>query len=246
MYKPNQINPNQPADVEQRRSLRPVIVALIIFLALAVAVCLFVNSKTHKVPKTDKEQLLQLTKQLVQENSNYRQAPDRKKPQVLEKMVDRSKQRKEQMAALIKKEPDLAVRVAFDEKARELLPNEIQANIEEQVTLAGNLEVSHWDDFENKKAGFYYSLNAKGIKSNLYPTGENVEALTNLANEEITVSGIIIGKDVAVEKVSGNTQVKGEVLGALDQTVLVMVLNNAVSVSSANNMVITGANSRSE
>lgn len=158
---------------------------------------------------------------------------------MLAKMVDLSEQRKEKMATLIKKDPDLAVRVAFDQKAKGILPSEIQVNTEEQVTLEGNLGVSHWDDFERKKGGFYYKLKSNGTGFNLYPSQENVDALISLANEEVKVSGIKIGQEVAVEKVSGEDQVKGAVLGVLDQTILVMVLNNTVSVASAQSVVFS-------
>src|SRR3989344_4804689 len=167
----NRINLDQPEDMPEKRSLRPALVALIIFLALAVAVGLFVKSKSSKVPKNDQEAVEIFNRDLIKKSNAY---VKNKKEKTLAQMVDLSKQRQEKMITLIQNNPTEALKVTLNSETRDNLPSEIQDNIESEVTLTGQLQVTHIDDFENNKSIPMDILFATGGgEYHIYPTKES-------------------------------------------------------------------------
>lgn len=183
----NQMNDNQDL----------IIILAMTVILLILAIFVVVNfGLVPKVKISSNKAVAILTDQLEKETSKYQRAADAKKPKLQAKMLEIAKQRKQEMASLIKENPAQALALAIPKEKRDSLPAQVQENIEEEVTLTGNLQVSHIDDFENKKEIPYNTLTTETEQFFIYPT-EPLPA--ELSGTKVEVSGIVLGQNIATD-----------------------------------------------
>ncbi|MDO8522828.1 MAG: hypothetical protein Q7S12_00885 [bacterium] len=74
-----------------------------------------------------------------------------------------------------------------------ILPQEVRGNVEESVSLVGQLEVVHIDDFNGKNSYFKYFLRTPTERFQFYPVGASLESS---ANASVTVEGFKLNNKI--------------------------------------------------
>src|SRR3989344_3963641 len=104
-------------------------------------------------------------------------------------------QRATLMLGLAETNPAAFIGYALPKTVRAKLPKSVQAQVEEQKTLTGTIEVFHIDDFENhENSHFKYFLRVGGKRLALYSAGD-LPAL--LSGSQLSIKGYQLG-DIVV------------------------------------------------
>lgn len=141
-----------------------------------------------------------LTKTLVSLTTQYQQAAPTKQPQLLKNLSNVATARQQFLAALIESDPGEVLRVAVPAALRSSLPPEVQAYVEEEVTVEGLLEVLHEDGERGSR--YLHFLQIHGQRLSLHFAGDAPSLLTG---SRVRVSGVRVKQALALA--SGPTSV---------------------------------------
>ena len=139
-----------------------------------------------------------------------------------------SKQRKEAVQELIRSNPQIFFAIKMKKEDRAKFPLAVQANIEKEVTLEGETEVLHFDDFKNpKNSRNEYYLKTSAGKIRLYPTSP----LHFISGTKIRLTGYQVDTMLAYDSSADNLQIMtaprtAAALG--DQKILVLLLDETL------------------
>ncbi|OGY25816.1 MAG: hypothetical protein A2Z24_00440 [Candidatus Woykebacteria bacterium RBG_16_44_10] len=149
--------------------------------------------------------LLKLNDQLVK-------AIPGQKGKILEEMASVANSRKARMESLLEKNPKEVLKASFPKEIVASFPAEIQKNLEQPVTVSGDLEVLATDDFAKKQSKTQYFLNSDKERFSLYPTKKLAVAKSGT---KVEISGIKIDNKIIFE---GTPSQDFKVLGTLTDT----------------------------
>ncbi|MBI2984419.1 MAG: hypothetical protein HYY50_02245 [Candidatus Kerfeldbacteria bacterium] len=151
------------------------------------------------VPKTPTMQ--SLTTELLSLNTQYQQASASGKVKKLRTLRSIAEQRKTLAASLLQKDPGTFLKTSLAQSDRDSLPSEIQPLVEQAVTLQGEIEVEHSDDFQHAVAYYSYSVKTKDPPASfrLHFSGAGP---TILSGATVKVSGVQLDNDFAVPGVT--------------------------------------------
>ncbi|MFH1170583.1 MAG: hypothetical protein V1704_03425, partial [Candidatus Vogelbacteria bacterium] len=115
------------------------------------------------------------------------------------------KDRKNEMLNLAKTNPRLFLNQKLSPTIIQQIPPELRTNIEQPVSLSGNLEVMHVDDFDHPENSRYdYSLVVGHDKYELYPT----QPIISASGAVLAVSGSRLDTILVVEaEIAGNLHI---------------------------------------
>lgn len=148
---------------------------------------------------TQKKIINNLTAELLEKKDKYNnltksgQVSVQAQKETLDNLTAVAIRRKEELSKLIEQNPQAFLDTATLSEQKNTFPKQIQAYIEEKSEITGNLQLTHFDDFENKKNRDIFSVDsteiyiAKGVI--------DIPARTKLA---IKVNGVNLGNKMAV------------------------------------------------
>ncbi|WP_446637169.1 NEW3 domain-containing protein [Vibrio rotiferianus] len=196
--------------------------------------------------KNLKRKIQQNSSDLLVAIDNYQNNNGEAKLRYFSEVLMLLKSRQETIAQLADIDPDLATKVAFNNKQRKLIPSELQGFVEQEQQLEGALEVFYEDDDKTHSSRLRYILNsgnsrtevkfpnyvvAKGLRDgnkvrvggvNIKQSGKKLDLLA--LNED--PSNLLIladGSDTASTDGSDSVQLTASSFG--EQRTLVMLLN---------------------
>ncbi len=163
------------------------------------------------------------TLKLMKLNSKFVKAKDNKKQDILNEMAAVSSSRKKGMQSIIKTNPEEVLKLSFPRKVRSGFPTQVQKNLEQEISVAGVLELLVLDDFKNKKSKTEYFLRADKKRFTLYPT----KTLSVTSGSKIKVAGMKIGNSIVFEPGIGQkSKVQSAVSNTLGEQKIVVILVN--------------------
>jgi Gametolysin peptidase M11/NPCBM-associated, NEW3 domain of alpha-galactosidase len=184
-----------------------------------------------------------LTQELVALSTRHQLAGPAEQAQLLRDLLTVASERQEILAALIEDDPGEVLRLALPADLRAGLPAAVQALIEEEMEVEGELEVLHEDRAVGSR--YLYFLRAAGQRLSLHFAAEPPDAVTGA---RVRVSGIRVDQTLALG--SGSTGVQTLAPAALPntfgaQSTLVILVNfqdnptQPYTVDYARNVVFT-------
>src|SRR5262249_8719418 len=103
------------------------------------------------------QSLAQLNSQLMTLNAQTQRGDAAARADAMNALLSVATAREQQLAALIADHPDVVLRNALSAEARNALPSAVQAHVEEQLSIEGELEVLHEDGPGGSR--YHYALN---------------------------------------------------------------------------------------
>lgn len=234
-------HPTHTSGQPARRSTRLIIAAL----CLALAIALTPRTISAQPPPTPGPPVSaeSLTQNLVALNIQYQLAPRAKKSQFLGSLLTLAAARQQLLAGLIESDPGEVLRITIPAHLRASLPPAVQASVEEEVELEGELEILHEDRTDGSR--YLYFLEAAGERLSLHFAAE--PPTDRQTGDRIRVTGVRLGLALALQSGSTSVQTLSVALpntfGA--QKTLVMLVNfqdkatQPYTVSTAQSVVFT-------
>lgn len=184
------------------------------FFLLVSTVAIIALTFTRQQPRTIKNrasesQIAQLTNQLIEINNTRSLLDDQK----LQQLTAVAAQRKELMLESAKKNPEEFLQNVLSSQESAALPSALREQnlIEEETDLVGTYFLQHKDDFKNKKAYYFGSLqviNSEG-KKELYILNFAGEKPVVDSNTQVAVEGFALAHEVVVETKNIKPRVPG-------------------------------------
>jgi len=125
------------------------------FVLLAAASPGFAQDPVTPALAAEAESLIQA---LVALNARYQLAGPAERSQLLDELERVATERQQLLASLIEDHSDEVLRLALPQGLPSSLPNQVQAYLEEQQTVEGELEVLHVDHKDPRKSHYRYFL----------------------------------------------------------------------------------------
>lgn len=143
-----------------------------------------------------------LNGELLTLNTQYTKdakAPAAQKQKILNNLIVTADERKKLLLGLIEKNPADFLQVIFPQEQRKKIPQEVQKYLEEEMSLEGELSVSHADDFENQKAEYFYALKTADDQEFSLSLAIGVLRPQLLSGAKVKIRGFKLEKWVAVD-----------------------------------------------
>ncbi|OGE02630.1 hypothetical protein A2196_00100, partial [Candidatus Curtissbacteria bacterium RIFOXYA1_FULL_41_14] len=177
---------------------------------------------------TSQEQTRNMSQELLLLAKAHRSAQPADKPHMFDVMVKLAKTRQDSLSSLIEKEPQEFLKVSYPAQIRELFPQEVKANLEERVSLEGELSTLTVDSLEPQEGKTLYFLNTGKARYSIYPTSPLPEVSSD---QRVKITGVKLGDKIALntsEKESfqparGSSSVLGAATG--EQRLAVILVN---------------------
>jgi len=142
-----------------------------------------------------------LTVQLLKLAEALSKAPQQAKLHELQETIEA---RRDALLALMEHHPAMVLEVALPDAVRKSLPEELQARLEHQETLEGELTVLVSSNFELKVAQTLYELTTdRGEHVGLHFAGEGPDLLTG---SRVRVHGVQLENQMALDPANSSTQ----------------------------------------
>jgi hypothetical protein len=198
-----------------------------------------------------------LTQSLIGLNRAYQNAAPGARTNALDELLSVAAERHELLTSLIEENPGAVLRVAVPASVRAIMPEEIQAFIEQRVDLAGELEVMY-EDYEDGGHRLRHFLKTRAERISLHIQSRPSGLVSGAA---VIASGVFLdGGNVALESEDnililaaggeGSGGTPGELGHSIGEqaTAVLMVnfLNNSdepISVTAAHELVFDAADS---
>lgn len=153
--------------------------------------------------KRETMQLVGLTKRLQKSPGNQT---------LIQQIQSLAAERKAVIQSLISQQPSTAIQIHFPSSLISGLPAGVQANIEKEVTLQGQLDIYHGEliDSSNKLYNPVYSYflkDSSGGQSQLYFAQDAGEQAEHLSRDTVKITGLALGTNVAVNSTADVTVV---------------------------------------
>jgi hypothetical protein len=177
------------------RNKNILILAATIFILVAIPITTFVtlNSRdnlSQAAPEmNEKEVIRSLSLQLLKE------AKEGKIP--ARELTNIARERKQKLVVLAEKDPQEALRNFYSKEIKASLPTSIQADLESEVSVEGEVEVSHSDEFASAESKFYFDLTQTDGKKLALHFGKREPRIGS--GTLVRVTGTKIGDKVVVE-----------------------------------------------
>jgi hypothetical protein len=142
-----------------------------------------------------------LTHALLQLNLKHQLASPSERARLHDELLTLARNRHQDLAALIEKNPKAVLRLAIPADSRATLPPEVQALVEQEVTEEGELEVLHED--RDPGSRYLYFLKTGAERFSLHFAAHPP---THLTGTRVRVTGVRVNHDLALE--SGKASVK--------------------------------------
>ena len=164
-----------------------------------------------------------LTQSLVAVNVKYQLAPATKRGPLLSDLLTSAATRQELLGGLMESDPAEMLRVSIPAHLRASLPPAVQALVEEEVEVEGELEVLH----EDRTDGSRYLYFLEGIEGRLSLHFSADPPTEHQTGDRVRVRGVRVNQALALE--SGSTSVQSLALALPNtfgaQKTLVMLVN---------------------
>ena len=193
-----------------KKVFRRLLLIFIVFFALnyistSLSQAESVSAKT-KIDKQQQQQLLQ--QQLIQKiqalSDQTRELNKKHKDTLssssLDELKNVSQERLDAMEELIQTDPQAAIRLAMPEAERAQFPKEVQAELEEYVTLEGPIEVMIADNFAEGTSTTHTSLVTKQGRYDLHFTDPSIQLISGT---KVRIKGVRARKHIAVSTEKG-------------------------------------------
>lgn len=141
--------------------------------------------------KNLKRKIQQKNSDLLVAIDNYKNNDGEAKLRYFSEALMLLKSRQVTIAKLAETDPDLATKVAFNNKQRKLIPSELQGFVEQEQQLEGALEVFYEDDEKTHSGRLRYILNSGNTRIEVkFPSHAVAKALRD--GDKVRVDGINI------------------------------------------------------
>ncbi len=157
------------------------------------------------------------------------------------------RERKEKLIGLMKKDPNLAWQIIYPPEILQQFPKELQDELEQEITIKAEINVTHQDDFERGISKFFYDLNIPGQAQPLplYIAGT---APAVLSGSEVEVHGYKLEENILASAQGGTVTVlksaKPEALGEQRTLGILVSFSNSgkpsISKREAKNLIFRG------
>jgi len=233
-------SPGRPARLETR--------VLIATVCLALVIALTPRTISAQPPPTPGPPLSAegLTQILVALNVTNQLAPAAKRAQLLNDLLTVAATRQQLLAGLIESDPAEVLRITIPAHLRASLPPAVQASVEEEVEVEGELEILHEDRTDGSR--YLYFLEAVASRLSLHFAADPPTHLQT--GDRVRVRGVQVNQALALESGSSSVQSLAPALpntfGA--QKTLVMLVNfsdkqtQPYTVTSAQSVLTTTSN----
>jgi hypothetical protein len=183
---------------------------MLILLATAVAVGVSAaHAGTPGVPARGQHpQAEQLTQSLVALNAQYHLADPAARGQLHANLLGVAQTRHQLLLSLVEQDPAVVLRVALPPGLRQSLPPAVQALVEEEVELEGDLEVLHEDWAAGSR--YVYVLDVGGRRLALHFAADPPHDL--LTGTRVRVKGVQVGEALALQSGQSSVQALASVL----------------------------------
>jgi hypothetical protein len=176
------------------------------------------NSPESERAKELSIQVLQLKNQIKKESGKTRET-------TINSMRQALRERREKLEKLVEKDPLTTLTLIIPRSIFSQLPQEVQGEVEKEITIEGQLETLIIDDFQNKKAEYKYTLKSGDKSLSFYPVGQQPALISG---SKVKIKGFQIGENKLLAPVGSNTfqvlqEQQSEAVG--DQKTLVVLLN---------------------
>src|SRR4030042_768119 len=96
-----------------------------------------------------------LTQALTVQSSRYQQASRSEQASLLKELIETAASRQQQLLSIIEQNPGEVIRLAVPATTRAALPSAVQAYIEQEIDIEGNLEVMY-EDYDQHSRLLYH------------------------------------------------------------------------------------------
>ena len=186
----------------------------------------------------------QLTLQLAREQLDVSAAPGN--PGLVQRLANTAETRRRELVALIADDPAAFLRLALPASARAALPAQVQALVEQDAELEGDLEVLQ-EDYETS-ARLRYFLNTSRGRVGVHFAADSPKLQTG---DRVRVRGVLLGAELAADNgTSSVTQVTSVAPYTFGEQSTLMILVNfqdlatqPFSVAAAHDLLFNTVNS---
>jgi len=191
-----------PTRTPGRPACRPIRVAAASLLSLVVA--LLAQTISAQPPPTPGPPLSAegLTQGLVALNVTYQLAPAAKRAQLLSDLLAVAATRQQLLAGLIESDPAEVLRITIPAHLRASLPLAVQASVEEEIEVEGELEILHEDRTDGSR--YLYFLEAVASRLSLHFAADPPTHLQT--GDRVRVRGVQVNQALALESGSSSVQ----------------------------------------
>ena len=135
-----------------------------------------------------------LTQALTVQSSRYQQASRSEQASLLKELIETAASRQQQLLSIIEQNPGEVIRLAVPATTRAALPSAVQAYIEQEIDIEGNLEVMYEDYDQHSR--LLYHLETAEERFSLHFADHRPEHL--LTGAKIRVKGVQVGTTLAL------------------------------------------------
>jgi uncharacterized repeat protein (TIGR01451 family) len=182
----------------------------LIFVSTIVVLSMFCLIWTTHSWGADKDDILiqnslqkvrPLTSELLRLANDVRIAAPQAKSEVVNQLTFVAQRRNHALLNIIKKHPEVVLDVALPSGILESLPSDIQDYLEEEVTLEGEVEIFHFDNFDEQISWEDYLLTTTDKKHYaLHFSGERPNILSHY---RIKIRGVKVNEHIALKSAEG-------------------------------------------
>lgn len=141
----------------------------------------------------ESKKISELSTQILRLNNRMKKEAVATATTTLNDIISKAKERRKLLEKLIETDATSAFFLLMPISVSSRLPAELQADIEKPVKLDASIEITHYDDFENKKAIYQYFLRGGNKKYQFYPvTGQ--PAL--ISGSKVRIDGYQLGDKI--------------------------------------------------
>ena len=138
-----------------------------------------------------------LTSELLRLANDVRIAAPQAKSEVVNQLTFVAQKRNQALLNVIKKHPEVILDVALPSGILESLPSDIQKYLEEEVTLEGEVEIWHFDNFDKQTSWEDYLLITTDKKR--YSLNFAGERPNILSHYRIKIHGVRVNEHIALK-----------------------------------------------
>ena len=173
-----------------------VIVVLLAF-CLSWTTCSWGGEKDDITIQTSLQKAKPLTSELLRLANDFRRAAPQAKSEVVEQLTLVAQKRNRALLNIIRKHPDVVLDVALPPGILMHLPSETQGYLEEEVTLEGEVEILHFDNFDKQTSWEDYLITTTDKKQYTLHIAEGRPNI--LSHYRIKIRGVKVHEQIALK-----------------------------------------------
>ncbi|MBN1547714.1 MAG: hypothetical protein JW902_13775 [Syntrophaceae bacterium] len=172
------------------------------FLFVLVLNIYLLVSSAPAIARGGEEEARSLTQALISQGAQFKQLSPGSRANLLKELLNTAASRKQTLLALIEENPAEVIRLNLSGSVRDGLPPGVQAFLERDVNVEGEIEIQHED--RNTESRYLYFLKAGGKRHSLHFTGPPPTNL--LSGARVRITGIQLDTKLVVGKETANLQ----------------------------------------